>query len=150
MTAAFADRATPRHPEMAARMYELAVGFKHLFAVVASGVGVHPTDLEALRRLHSGGSPPAIQELGADLHLSSAAVTGVVDRLERAGHARRVPDAHDRRRTRVAATERSAEAVMGALEPFIERLDEVLDDFDDDSRREIGRFVARVVDVLPK
>lgn len=44
-------------------------------------------------------------ELGSRLMLSKAPITGVVDRLERAGYVMRVPDPNDRRISRVVATE---------------------------------------------
>ncbi|RYX84102.1 MarR family transcriptional regulator [bacterium] len=44
-------------------------------------------------------------QIGSKLMLSKAPVTGVVDRLERAGLAERHPDAHDRRVSRVVITE---------------------------------------------
>jgi MarR family transcriptional regulator, 2-MHQ and catechol-resistance regulon repressor len=43
-------------------------------------------------------------ELGQRLLLSKAPITGVVDRLERAGYVRRVPDQNDRRVSRVVIT----------------------------------------------
>jgi DNA-binding MarR family transcriptional regulator len=50
--------------------------------------------------------------------LTSGAVTGVVDRLERAGFARRVPDPADRRRVKVEVTPEfyaRAERIWGPL-----------------------------------
>jgi len=44
-------------------------------------------------------------QIGATLMLSKAPVTGVVDRLERAGLVERKPDAHDRRVSRVVISE---------------------------------------------
>lgn len=51
----------------------------------------------------SDGVPHA--QIGSKLMLSKAPVTGVVDRLERAELVNRVPDAHDRRVSRVVITE---------------------------------------------
>jgi DNA-binding MarR family transcriptional regulator len=44
--------------------------------------------------------------------LTSGAITAVIDRLERAGYARRVPDPSDRRRVLVEPTEKAYEASM--------------------------------------
>ena len=46
-------------------------------------------------------SPP---ELAAEAGLTTGAVTAVIDRLERAGYARRVRDDEDRRRVKVEVT----------------------------------------------
>jgi DNA-binding MarR family transcriptional regulator len=43
-------------------------------------------------------------ELAKEAGLTSGAVTGVIDRLERAGYARRVPDRSDRRRVNLEVT----------------------------------------------
>lgn len=74
---------------------------QRLTRTFALGNSLHDTDFRALAYIHlsdlSGEHvTPAL--LGAHLSLSSAAVTYVVDRLERAGHVERVPDARDGRR----------------------------------------------------
>ena len=43
-------------------------------------------------------------ELARQVGVTTGAVTGALDRLERAGYARRVPDPGDRRRVRVEVT----------------------------------------------
>lgn len=48
-------------------------------------------------------------QIGQVLMLSKAPITGVVDRLERAGFARRQPDARDRRVSRAVATPQGVE-----------------------------------------
>lgn len=138
-----------RHPELADLLYELAVGLKRLFVEVAQQADLHPTDLEALRRLHAAHEPPAVQELGLELGLSSAAVTGLVDRLERAGHAVRVSDPADRRRVRIRPTEASGRAVLTALSPFLVRLDGALDELNEVERDTAVRFVELVLSALP-
>ncbi|GAA3551538.1 hypothetical protein GCM10022197_03110 [Microlunatus spumicola] len=50
-------------------------------------------------------------ELGQLMGLTSGGVTGVVDRLERRGVARRVADPHDRRRNRVELTEEATQTL---------------------------------------
>ena len=62
--------------------------------------------------LHKG--PLPVNTIGAKVHLSSAAATAAVDRLERRGLVRRVPDADDRRARRVHLTRRG-EDLIGPL-----------------------------------
>jgi DNA-binding MarR family transcriptional regulator len=50
-------------------------------------------------------------ELGRLMGLTSGGVTGLVDRLERRGIARRVADPHDRRRNRVELTEEATQTL---------------------------------------
>jgi DNA-binding MarR family transcriptional regulator len=74
-------------------------------ALAAERLGVNPTDLHCLNIIENRGGLAA-GELAREAGLTSGAVTGVIDRLERAGYARRVPDAADRRRVSVEVTSR--------------------------------------------
>jgi len=69
---------------------------------VAERLGINSTDLECLDFVIMGG-PLTAGELAAATSLTTGAITGVIDRLERAGFARREPDPHDRRKVRVRA-----------------------------------------------
>lgn len=71
--------------------------------LAAERLGVSRTDLHCLNAIENAGGLSAGQ-LAAAAGLTSGAVTGVVDRLERAGYARRVPDPSDRRRVTVEVT----------------------------------------------
>ncbi|HSS31924.1 MAG TPA: MarR family transcriptional regulator [Solirubrobacterales bacterium] len=85
--------------------------------LAAERLGVSRTDLHCLNAIENGGGLTA-GELAAAVGLTSGAVTGVVDRLERAGFARRVPDPTDRRRVKVEVTSRfyeRAEPIWGPL-----------------------------------
>ncbi|HEX8835084.1 MAG TPA: MarR family transcriptional regulator [Abditibacteriaceae bacterium] len=53
---------------------------------------------------HGGAEGVTHSELGNRLMLSKAPITGVVDRLERDGHVKRVDDAKDRRVSRIVMT----------------------------------------------
>jgi len=70
----------------------------------AEALGVNLTDLHALNIIENRGGVTA-GALAAEAGLTTGAVTGVLDRLERAGYARRVPDPKDRRRVRIEATD---------------------------------------------
>ena len=63
--------------------------------------GLHHTDVEALTRVlvaEERGAPMTAGALATELGLTSGAITGVVDRLERAGHMTRERDDRDRRK----------------------------------------------------
>jgi len=66
---------------------------------------VNRTDLHCLNIIENRGGLTA-GELAAEAGLTTGAVTGVIDRLERVGYARRVPDPADRRRVKVEVTRR--------------------------------------------
>lgn len=85
-----------------------------LSQAIADRVGVVPTDLEAMDLLRQTGPIPA-GRLAELTGLTTAAVTGLLDRLERRGWARREPDPSDRRRVIVRPLLENAER---ELEPF--------------------------------
>ncbi len=71
--------------------------------LAAERLGLNRTDLHAINIIENSGGLTA-GELAAEAGLTTGAVTGVVDRLERAGYARRVPDPEDRRRVKLEVT----------------------------------------------
>jgi DNA-binding MarR family transcriptional regulator len=71
---------------------------------VADTLGLNRTDMRCVDILDREGRLTAGQ-LAAQTGLTSGAITTVIDRLEKAGHARRVRDTGDRRRVYVELTE---------------------------------------------
>jgi DNA-binding MarR family transcriptional regulator len=71
--------------------------------VAAQKLGVNQTDLRALNVVENQG-PLTAGRLAELMGLTTAAVTAVLDRLERAGYARRVRDEKDRRQVIVELT----------------------------------------------
>jgi DNA-binding MarR family transcriptional regulator len=63
----------------------------------AAAQGLHPTDVQALAAILDAEQPMTPGRLREHLGLTSGAVTACVDRLERAGHIRRVRESADRR-----------------------------------------------------
>jgi DNA-binding MarR family transcriptional regulator len=86
-------------------------------SLAARQLGVSDTDLRCLNIIENSGGLSA-GELAVQSGLTTGAITGVLDRLERAGYARRTPDAVDRRRVSVAVTRsfyRRAERIWGPV-----------------------------------
>lgn len=74
------------------------------FDVLAAEVlRLNQTDLHCVNIIQNAGGMSA-GDLAVESGLTTGAVTGVIDRLERAGFARRVADPDDRRRIRVEVT----------------------------------------------
>jgi DNA-binding MarR family transcriptional regulator len=69
----------------------------------AERLGIGAADLRCLNVIENSGGLTA-GELAREVGLTTGAVTGALDRLERAGYARRAPDPGDRRRVRVMVT----------------------------------------------
>jgi DNA-binding MarR family transcriptional regulator len=72
--------------------------------LAAAALGVSVTDLHCLNVVESRGGVTA-GELAVESGLTTGAVTAVIDRLERAGFARRARDEHDRRKVKVEVTD---------------------------------------------
>jgi DNA-binding MarR family transcriptional regulator len=74
---------------------------------VADALGLNRTDMRCVDVLHRQG-PLTAGRLAEETGLSSGAMTTALDRLERAGYARRVRDSADRRRVLVELTSQVA------------------------------------------
>jgi DNA-binding MarR family transcriptional regulator len=70
---------------------------------VADATGINRTDMRCLDVIEREGPVPA-GRLAEETGLTTGAITTALDRLERAGHARRVRDPNDRRRVLVELT----------------------------------------------
>jgi DNA-binding MarR family transcriptional regulator len=73
---------------------------------VGDALGVGRTEMRCLDFLERVG-PASAGQLAAETGLTTGAITAVLDRLERAGLARRTPDPNDRRRVVVEPTEKA-------------------------------------------
>jgi DNA-binding MarR family transcriptional regulator len=71
--------------------------------LAADQLGLNRTDLHCINIIENSGGLTA-GELAREAGLTTGAVTGVIDRLERAGYARRVADPGDRRRVKLEVT----------------------------------------------
>lgn len=94
-------------------------------ALAARTLGVNMTDLHCLNILESRSGLTA-GELAAEAGLTSGAVTGVIDRLERAGYVRRAADPADRRKVKVEVTPAFYERAEAIWSPLKRDWDEVL------------------------
>jgi DNA-binding MarR family transcriptional regulator len=84
---------------------------------VADRLGINSSDLECLDFIVMHG-PLSAGELAAATGLTSGAITGVIDRLERAGFARRDRDASDRRKVLVRALPAIERRVAPLFQPM--------------------------------
>lgn len=63
------------------------------------------------------------------MHVTTGAVTGILNRLERAGYVTRRPDPQDRRRVRVAAEPTAVARAYALYEPYYARLNTLFADY---------------------
>ena len=111
---------------------------------IADVLGLHITDHKCLDLIRQYGAMPA-GRLAELTGLTTGAVTGIIDRLEKVGYVRRTNDPKDRRRTIIELVrnkkwERKIEAIFI---PFHERMRKLLSSYSDSE-------LAFLLDVLTK
>ncbi|WP_435280817.1 MarR family winged helix-turn-helix transcriptional regulator [Streptomyces koelreuteriae] len=113
----------------------------------AQRTGMHPTDVRALIALMDAsraGEETTAGRLGAALGLNSAGTTALVDRLERAGHVRRVRSEKDRRKVTVEVDEQAIALGWEHFGPLIDRAVGLLQGYDERELAAIRRFLTGV------
>jgi DNA-binding MarR family transcriptional regulator len=114
----------------------------------ADRIGVNPTDLNCLNLLSFSGQMTAGQ-LARATGLSTASITGVIDRLEEGGYVRRERDAADRRRVVVRlVTERALRDVASVFLPMVRTWQQLAEQYSDDELRLIVTFSREMERVL--
>jgi DNA-binding MarR family transcriptional regulator len=109
---------------------------------VARLTGLNSTDLKCLDLLLLSG-PTTAGALAAHTGLTTGAITAVIDRMERAGFARRQRDVNDRRRVLVEALPLYVQEISPLYRPLAQSTDRLHRDYDD-------RQLALVVDYLTR
>lgn len=122
---------------------ELSTAVVMFHEAVGAHLGVSASDQRALSLIGRHG-PLSAGELAERTGLTPGAVTGMVDRLERAGLARREPDPSDRRRVRLSATGTQPE-VFGDLAAAMNAL---TDRYDATEQQVIADYLTRTIEVL--
>jgi DNA-binding MarR family transcriptional regulator len=114
----------------------------------ADRVGVNATDLNCLNILSFSGRLTA-GELARATGLTTASITGVIDRLEEAGFVRRERDTKDRRRVVVHLdTERALHDVAPLFLPMMRDWRRLVQDYTDDELRLIVAFYGQMEQVF--
>ncbi|MEV0680951.1 MarR family transcriptional regulator [Actinosynnema sp. NPDC050436] len=114
---------------------------------VAEQMGLSPTDEKCLDLALRADEPITAGRIAELSGLSTGAVTGVIDRLEKAGYVRRVRDPHDRRKVLVEVTvaeDRFSHLFVGAQET----LRDVLSRFTPEEWAVLERYNKTVIDVF--
>lgn len=128
----------------AVRAYQTAVD--NFDQAVADHVGLNRTDARCIDLLDQAGGMTA-GELARAAGLTTGAVTAVLDRLEAAGFARRVPDPADRRRVRIEVTDKVWEVSEPLIGPMLEESQPILDDLTDVEIERFTEFLQRVIEL---
>ena len=121
-------------------MRRLSVTFELFTQATADRMGVNTTDVQCLNIIHELGTPTA-GEVATRTGLTSGSVTGVLDRLERAGYIARLNDPVDRRRVRVRPTPKAGELAQQVFWPMLAAVGESYVAFGDDELRLLLTFL---------
>jgi DNA-binding MarR family transcriptional regulator len=114
----------------------------------ADRIGINATDLNCLNLLSFSGQMTAGQ-LAKATGLTTASITGVIDRLEEAGYVRRERDAADRRRVVVRlVTEHALRDVASVFLPMVRTWQQLAEQYSDDDLQLIVTFTRQMERVL--
>jgi DNA-binding MarR family transcriptional regulator len=145
------ERNDGERAEVALLLRRLTVEVDAVGQRFADAHGLGRTDVRAVIAIMDAaraGAPLTAGGLGAAVGLSSAAVTALVDRLERAGHVRRVRDPADRRRVVLQMSE-STMAAGGAFFGGLQRdVVGAMADLSDAEVAVVRRFLTAVTEVV--
>lgn len=103
-------------------------------------------ELRALEHLMD--QPMGPGELGRVLGVSSAAASGIIDRLEARGHAQRTSHQSDGRRTSVTISASGRTEVVGFLMPMFRELAVIDAELSEEDRPAVDRFLQGAIRAL--
>ena len=115
-------------------------------SAVARRAGLSATELHALRHLVRGPMGPV--ELARVLGVTSAASSGVVDRLAARGHATREAHPDDGRRTEVLITDSGRQEVLQRMRPMFEGLATMDASLTDEERLVVERYLRGAIHAM--
>lgn len=118
----------------------------HVGPAVARRANLSTSELTALEHLIR--EPMGPVDLARALGVTSAAASGIVDRLAQHGHAVRRPHDHDGRRTQVLITESGRAEVFGYLMPMFTALAALDGDLTDAERDVVARYLRGATDAM--
>ncbi len=116
-------------------------------AALARSMKLTLSEIAAIEHLDASGQLTASQ-LAERLHLTSGAVTGLVDRLEGMGYLMRNPNPSDRRSWLLTVTEQAREEVLRHERPFIDQIRGTVNALPGEHREVVGRFLREVTDAM--
>ncbi|MFE6612769.1 MarR family transcriptional regulator [Amycolatopsis sp. NPDC057786] len=117
-------------------------------ARIAERMGLSATDHQVLELAGQSPGPLTAGRIAELTGLSTGAVTGVMDRLEKAGLARRVRDTADRRKVLIEVVPGAMERHAPLFESAYTTMKTVLEQFSPEERKVLVRFQSAVLDGL--
>lgn len=128
------------------QLQDIAILTRETAQQLGTAMGINQTDLALMEQLITHG-PLSPNELAARLAVTTAGVTLVIDRLERAGHVTRVRQQDDKRRVLVHPVPASVAQTYTHIAPMLNGLDAVLSGLSASERTTIEHFLQQVIAV---
>jgi DNA-binding MarR family transcriptional regulator len=135
--------------EVARGLRSLSTEIDRLDQVAAEHYGLNRTDMRGLDLVGQFG-PIAPTALARRLGFTTGGVTSVIDRLERAGYVRRLPDPGDRRRLLLEKTQTTVERDREVFGPMEEATARHLEGFRDAELETIRTFLAEMRAIIAR
>jgi DNA-binding MarR family transcriptional regulator len=112
-------------------------------AAIAERLGLNPSDHKCADLICNETGPITAGRLAEITGLSTGAITGVIDRLEKAGFVARVPDPSDRRRVVIQSTEHRAPDIRHLFVPMMEGMATLCEEYTNEQLALIVGFMQR-------
>jgi DNA-binding MarR family transcriptional regulator len=114
---------------------------------VARRAGINSSDMECLDLIIMSG-PSTAGEIGRRTGLSSGAVTGLIDRLEKAGLVERTADPRDRRKVLVRVRDERIGPIAHQFEPLGKRMQALLASYSREELKLLLDFTERSGEIV--
>lgn len=126
------------------REFRQASGLGVVFSqAVADRLGITGSDLECLDFIGLRGGVATAGELSEATGLTTGAVTGMIDRLEKAGFAKRDRDPHDRRKVLVRLLPAAEKRIAPIYTSLQRSMQELLSRYSDEQLAFLHDFMAK-------
>ncbi|WP_192560566.1 MarR family winged helix-turn-helix transcriptional regulator [Pseudomonas allokribbensis] len=128
------------------QLQQIAILTRKAASHLGTALGINQTDVAALEHLITDGPLPPT-ELASRLSVTTAGITQVIDRLERAGHVVRERQLNDKRRVLVCPVPESVAQAYRHIAPMLNGLSAVLGALDGKDRAVVEAFLGNVIEV---
>ncbi|HEX5692555.1 MAG TPA: MarR family transcriptional regulator [Roseiflexaceae bacterium] len=149
MSTPLVEYAAPMDPLVEVLGFRLSTATVLYHSAIADRLGIGVTDVKCYSILRQSGSLTA-GELGERVGLTTGAITGVIDRLERAQLVQRVRDPNDRRRVvlEVLSNPEHEQALAQLYGPMGRAIMELVGQYSEAERATLLDFITRATAIL--
>ena len=139
------DRYTPEDLALATRRLDMALAEWH--GELGERMDMGLSEIMAVGRLAIDDSQGP-SELARSLHMTTGAMTAVLDRLAERGHVERVPHPSDRRKVALRLTDSAHQAARQQVLPMAAAITALARRLPADDRAVVGRFIDELTGIV--